>query len=87
MYLDISRIVAFLTSIVLVFGLYAQVRKIFKTRSAKDFTMLLLVALLLDEAAWLNYGLSIKEWPIICLAGFSVPAVILAFIGYLKYGR
>ncbi|MCL5407555.1 MAG: SemiSWEET family transporter [Patescibacteria group bacterium] len=87
MYTDGSRVFAFLTSIVLVYGMYAQVVKMFKTKSAKDFTMALLVALLLDEIAWLNYGITIREWPVFMLGAISLPAAILALTGYLKYGR
>lgn len=87
MYVEVSRILAFLTSIVLVYGLYAQVIKMFRTKSAKDFTMTLLVALMLDEIAWLNYGLAINEWPVFTLGAVSLPAAVLALFGYLKYGR
>ena len=86
MYTEASRVIAFLTSVALVYGLYAQVVKMFKTKSAKDFTMALLVALLVDEIAWLNYGITIREWPVYMLGATSFPAALLAFIGYLKYG-
>lgn len=87
MYVDFSRVAAFLTSVILVYGLYAQVYKIFKTRSAKDFTIVLILALLLDEVAWLNYGVAIREWPVFMLGFLSLPAAVLAMIGYLKYRR
>lgn len=86
MYTEISRIFAFSTSVILVSGLYAQAYKIFKTKSAKDFTLLLILALLLDEIAWLNYGVAIREWPVFMLGFLSLPAVFLALCGYVKYG-
>lgn len=86
MYSDLSRVFAFLTSVVLTCGMYAQVVKMFRTKSAKDFTMALIAALVLDEIAWLNYGINIHEWPVYMLGCISLPAAIAAFVGYLKYG-
>lgn len=86
-YAEFSRIFAFVTSMGLTIGMYAQVIKIFKTKSAHDFTIVLILALLLDEVAWLNYGIVIGEWPVFLLGAFSLPAAIMAFIGYMKYGR
>ena len=87
MYLEFSRMFAFLSSMVLAIGMYVQVVKIFRTKSAQDFTIVLVLALLLDEIAWLNYGVVIMEWPVFMLAGVGMPAAILALIGYYKYGR
>lgn len=82
----ITRLAVTATSIILVFGLYAQVYKIFKTRSAKDFSALLIIALMLDSIAWLNYGLFLVEWPILVIGFVGLPAVISALVGYLKFG-
>lgn len=85
LYLEVSRIAAFSSSLVLVTGLYFQAYKIWKTKSAKDFTPLLIVALLIDEALWMNYGLAIHEWPVWLLGVTSLPAAIVVAAGYLKY--
>lgn len=86
-YGDFTRIAVLATSIALVGGLYAQVLKIWHTRSARDFSLILIIALLLDGIAWLNYGFILREWPILTIGFISFPAVIGAFVGYLKYGR
>lgn len=87
MYTEFTRTFAFLTSMALAVGMYIQVVKIFRTKSAQDFTIVLILALLADEVAWLNYGIVINEWPVYLLGGISLPAAVLALVGYLKYGR
>ena len=86
-YLDISRIVTFVASILITFGLYDQACKIWRTESAKDFTVSLVAALLFNEAAWLNYGFALSEWPIITLGFLNIPAVIIAGVGFVRYRR
>jgi len=86
-YLEISRIITITASILITIGLYDQVIKIWKTRSAKDFTITLLIALFVNEIAWLNYGFALHEWPIILIGAANVPAIIIALVGYFKYGK
>jgi len=84
-YLHVSRIITFIASIAITYGLYDQALKIWRTKSAKDFTWSIVVALLFNECAWLNYGFSLMEWPIITIGILNVPAAIIAGIGFLKY--
>ena len=86
MYLDISRLITALASMVMTIGLYLQVIKIWRSKSAKDFSPGLLFALILNEAAWLNYGVALSEWPIILIGILNMPAVIMAIIGYRRWG-
>lgn len=86
-YLEISRIMTLIGSLAITCGLYLQAAKIFKTKSAKDFTWVILAALLLSELVWLNYGYCLKEWPIIATSIADIPATTLAGIGFMKYGR
>lgn len=84
-YLNISRLVTVLASIVITFGLYHQALKIFQTKSAKDFTWSIIAALFINELAWINYGISLKEWPIILVGGVNVPGIIIIVVGYFKF--
>jgi len=86
-YLEFSQWVVTLSNLVIIYGLYDQAFKIWRTKSAKDFTWTLIVALIVNEAAWLNYGYALWEWPIILVSCLNFPAIIYAGIGYLKYGR
>jgi len=85
-YIEFSRLFTIIASAVITFGLYDQVIKIWRTKSAEDFTFILLIALFINEIAWLNYGFALTEWPIILLGAVNIPAIILAIIGYIKYG-
>lgn len=84
-WLEISRIITVIASVSITIGIYAQAIKIFKTKSASDFTPILLFATIFNELAWLNYGLSLHEWPIILVTSCNVPGVIGMIWGYVKY--
>jgi MtN3 and saliva related transmembrane protein len=84
-YLEISRILTVVGGIAITVGLYAQSIKIFKTKSAKDFSWIILFALMINELVWLNYGFALSEWPIILLSGANIPGVVLTVIGFLLY--
>lgn len=84
-YLEISRFITLFASIFITIGLYDQAIKIWRTKSAKDFTTTIIVALIFNEFAWLNYGFSLREWPIMTIGILNVPAAIIAGIGFWKY--
>lgn len=86
-YLEFSRYFTVIASIAITGGLYRQVAKIWATKSAKDFSYLLILALFINEAAWLNYGYALHEWPIMLLGIINIPAIIMALYGYEKFGR
>jgi MtN3 and saliva related transmembrane protein len=81
------RVVTVVASFLIAIGLYDQAFKIWRTRSARDFTSTLILALVFYEAAWLAYGISISEWPIIVVSAINVPATVIAALGYLRYQK
>jgi len=86
-YLEISRIITLLASVFIVLGLYDQAVKVSRTKSARDFTWTILVAILFNELAWINYGISLKEWPIIIVGIANLPAIFVIISIYRKYGN
>lgn len=86
-YLEWSRIATFIASIFITISLYGQALKIWHTKSAKDFTVSIIIALIVNEIAWLNYGFSLWEWPIIVLGFLNIPASIIAGFGFMRYRR
>lgn len=86
-YLEFSRILTFAISLFMTFGLYAQVWKIWKTKRAKDFALPIVFAIVANEIVWLNYGLVLREWPIIGLGLINVPCVIAIAVLYARFGR
>jgi len=84
-YCDISRLMTFLANLTICAGLYAQCYKIFRTQSSKDINLALVVALMMGQVMALNYGLAIREWPIIAISCLNLPAVSLIAIGCWRY--
>lgn len=85
MYIQISRFVVLIASMAITLGLYAQLFKLHRTKSADDFSAVLVTALLLNELAWLNYGCALREWPMILVGSANMPAVVGIVIGYWRY--
>lgn len=85
-WIEIVRLNAMLSGIIISGGLYSQALKIHRTKSARDLSAVLMVALVYNEISWLTYGLGISEWPIIALTTFSLPAEVAILVGFLKYG-
>ena len=83
--LQISRFLVVLASIAITFSLYLQVEKIWRTKSANDFSPVLLASLLFNEAMWLNYGLNLREWPICLISMANLPAVLAISFLYIKF--
>jgi len=79
------QIMVFVVSLAMTFGLWIQWYKIFHTRSAKDFSIALVVTVLLNEIAWLIYGFTLMEWPIIAIDTLNLPAAIGICVGFFKY--
>ncbi len=86
-YVEASRILSVVTSIGLVYSLYAQGFKIWRRRSAADIHMAIAVVPLINEIAWLNYGFAIREWPILVICGVNLGACLLITTGYFKYRK
>jgi MtN3 and saliva related transmembrane protein len=86
-YLEFSRILTFVGSISITFGAYSQAYKIWRTKSAKDFTPVLIIALVIAELVWLNYGIVLKEWPIITLEALNIPGIFATAILFIKYRK
>ncbi len=57
----------------------------FSTRSTDDFSMLMILSLLICQLSWINYGYALSEWPILMLSLIELPAGIMAMVGYLKF--
>ncbi len=84
-YTELTRYSVTIASISLVIGLYHQIYKMFKTKSADDFSILMIVALLICQVTWINYGLVLDEWPILLISIAELPTGVLALIGYYKF--
>ena len=62
-----------------------QVLKTWRTRSAGDFSLPMLLLFVTGIVLWLVYGLLAKDWPLICAN--SVTLVLAAYILAVKLRR
>ncbi|MDD5693627.1 MAG: SemiSWEET transporter [Patescibacteria group bacterium] len=62
--------------------LIPQIIQTHKTKSAKDFSLFYLVALIIGVASWVIYGILLKDFPII-LANI-IALILISFILYTK---
>lgn len=85
--LTILRINSAVAGMLISLGIYIQCFRVFRSRSAKDFSPALVIALIYFEVSWLAYGISINEYPVISMTAATLPADIGIAIGYLLYGR
>lgn len=74
-------------SVAITIGLYDQAFKIWRTKSARDLTATLVAAVVVNELAWLNYGMALSEWPIMVISAANLPAVLIAAAGFTKYHK
>jgi len=79
-FVDVMRILTFVTSICLTYGLYDQAWKAWNNKSKEAYSLPLAIFLVANETVWLTYGIAIREWPIIAICGINVPAVIWLMI-------
>ncbi len=86
-YTDFSRYIVTAASIFLIIGLYHQVYKMFSTKSTDDFSVLMILALVICQLTWINYGVVLNEWPILVLSVLELPAGLLALLGYYKFRK
>lgn len=84
-FLEFCRILTVVASCVMAIGVYLQAWKIWKTKSAKDFSWTIIFAIVFNEVAWLLYGLALHEWPIILVSIINFPGILGTTSGFLKY--
>ncbi len=67
------------------FGFIPQIIKIYKTKSAKDISLIALLQFTLGIALWILYGIHLKDVIIIVANAVSVSTLFIALILYFKY--
>ena len=80
--MDIKNIVGIAGSIFSSVSFLPQVIKLWKTKSAKDLSMMTLMFLVLNVSTWLTYGFLINDLPII-VTNIIVLSMILLMV-YFK---
>lgn len=84
-YDESARILALASSVLITLGTYDQVWRIWRTKSVNDISASYVLMAGVNEVTWLNYGIAIREWPMIVVGVVNFPACVLAIWGYLKF--
>ena len=85
-HLELSRVLVLVANIGMVIGLYSQVYKVYRLRSAKELSKPFFYILLFSEIAWLNYGIALLEWPIMVICIANLPGIISLLIATFYWG-
>lgn len=80
--MDIKNIIGIAGSIFSSVSFLPQVIKLWKTKSAKDLSMMTLMFLVLNVSTWLTYGFLINDMPII-VTNIIVLSMVLLMV-YFK---
>jgi len=66
---------------------FPQIYKIYKTKSAKDISVLTYVILSIGSFVWILYGIEIMNIPVLVMNGLAFIEFVLILIGCNLYGR
>lgn len=64
-----------------------QIIKIFKTKSAKDLSLVTNTVFLLSSIVWLIYGFQLINYPLVVANIIYILTYSLIIIGFLTYGK
>jgi len=64
-----------------------QIVKIFKTKSAKDLSLITNTIFLLSSIVWLLYGIQLINYPLVIANFIYILTYSLIIIGFLLYGK
>lgn len=78
--------IGFIAAILTTIAFVPQVRKIWRTRSAKDVSLGMYTLFTLGVALWLSYGILIHSWPIILANGVTLVLAGMVLVMKLKFG-
>ncbi len=85
--MTLLEILATVFGVVSGFANFPQIYKIFKTKSAKDISVITYLILIVGTIVWLFYGIEILSVPIITMESLVLIEFILILIGCYLYGR
>lgn len=80
-----SLIIGILAGILCTISFIPQVIKIFRTKQARDLSLVTFIVFFIGIALWLIYGLLIKELPIILANVVGLILVLLIIVMKVKY--
>lgn len=83
---SIAPLVGFLAAILTTIAFVPQVRKVWRTRSAKDVSLGMYSLFTLGVAMWLVYGILIGAWPVILANAITLVLAGAVLLMKIKFG-
>ena len=83
--MQIAQIIGLIAGTITSITFLPQVIRIWKTRSAKDLSMLMMIMLIVGTSLWLSYGLMIKDAAIIYTNSMVLAMSMIMLFFKLKY--
>ncbi|PZP42394.1 MAG: hypothetical protein DI598_16990 [Pseudopedobacter saltans] len=85
--MSFTQIIGFIATILSIATYMPQVFQLYKTKSARDISMPMLLLLCFGVAIWLTFGIWIKDIPLILTNGLILTMSLLMVIMKLKYDK
>jgi len=85
--MDIIPILATILGVITGLANIPQIVKIFKTKSAKDLSLITNTIFLLSSIVWLLYGFQLINYPLIIANIIYILTYSLIIIGFFIYGK
>lgn len=82
----ITSSIGFIAAILTTVAFVPQVRKVWRTRSAKDVSLGMYTLFTLGVALWLAYGILIHSWPVILANVVTLVLAGMVLVMKLKFG-
>ena len=79
------EIVGFSAAFLTMFGFLPQVIKIYRTKSAKDLSLLAILQFTLGVFLWLLYGMHLKNFVMILANSVTLVILLAALVLFFKY--
>jgi len=83
--MQIAQIIGLIAGTITSITFLPQLIRIWKTRSAKDLSMLMMLMLIVGTSLWLSYGLMIKDAAIIYTNSMVLVMSLVMMFFKLKY--
>lgn len=84
--IDMNSLIGIIAGIITTSALVPQAIKIYKTKSAKDISLLMFVFLAIGITLWFLYGVLIKALPVILANFVSLILIFSIILMKIRYG-
>lgn len=84
--IDLNNIIGIIAGVITTSALIPQALKIYKTKSARDVSLMMFIFLAVGIALWFIYGILIKEIPVILANFISLILIFTIIFMKIRYG-